>query len=137
MGPIEEIGLLKMDFLGLRNLDVIEDAIDIIRRSRGEEIDMEQIPIDDAKTYAMLAGGDSTGVFQFESEGMRDALRKVKPTEFADLVALGALYRPGRDGLHPRLREGQEGPLDGRATRTRACARSPRRPTAASSTRSS
>src|SRR4051794_7798802 len=95
MGPIEEIGLLKMDFLGLRNLDVIEDAIDIIERSRGERIDMEQIPIDDAKTYAMLAEGDSTGVFQFESEGMRDALRKVKPTEFADLVALGALYRPG------------------------------------------
>src|SRR4029079_7637922 len=92
MNPIEEIGLLKMDFLGLRNLDVIEDAIDIIERSRGERIDMEQIPIDDAKNYAMLASGDSTGVFQFESEGMRDALRKVKPTEFADIVALGALY---------------------------------------------
>src|SRR4029079_19464584 len=89
MGPIEEIGLLKMDFLGLRNLDVIEDAIDIIRRSRGEEVDMEKIPLDDAKTYAMLAKGDSTGVFQFESDGMRDALRKVGPTEFADLVALG------------------------------------------------
>src|SRR4029450_8062062 len=93
--PIEEIGLLKMDFLGLRNLDVIEDAIDIIERSRGERVDMEQIPIDDAKTYAMLAAGDSTGVFQFESEGMRDALRKVKPTEFEDVVALVALYRPG------------------------------------------
>src|SRR6185295_11351770 len=72
MGPIEEIGLLKMDFLGLRNLDVIEDAIDIIERSRGERIDMEEIPIDDAKTYEMLAKGDSTGVFQFESDGMRD-----------------------------------------------------------------
>src|SRR6266550_3371612 len=79
MGPIEEMGLLKMDFLGLRNLDVIEDAIDIIRRSRGEEVDMVAIPLDDAKTYAMLANGDSTGVFQFESEGMRDALRKVGP----------------------------------------------------------
>ncbi len=136
MGPIEEIGLLKMDFLGLRNLDVIEDAIDIIRRSRGEEIDMEQIPIDDAKTYEMLAGGDSTGVFQFESEGMRDALRKVGPTEFADLVALGALYRPGAMAYIPAYAKGKKDPSRS-ATRTRACARSPRRPTAASSTRSS
>jgi DNA polymerase-3 subunit alpha len=110
MGPIEEIGLLKMDFLGLRNLDVIEDAIDIIRRSRGEEIEMEQIPIDDAKTYEMLAGGDSTGVFQFESEGMRDALRKVKPTEFADLVALGALYRPGAMAYIPAYAKGKKDP---------------------------
>ncbi|MGN6663892.1 MAG: DNA polymerase III subunit alpha [Solirubrobacterales bacterium] len=110
MGPIEEIGLLKMDFLGLRNLDVIEDAIDIIRRSRGEEIDMEEIPIDDAKTYAMLARGDSTGVFQFESEGMRDALRKVGPTEFADIVALGALYRPGAMAYIPTYAKGKKDP---------------------------
>jgi DNA polymerase-3 subunit alpha len=110
MGPIEEIGLLKMDFLGLRNLDVIEDAIDIIERSRGETIDMEQIPVDDAKTYAMLAGGDSTGVFQFESDGMRDALRKVKPTEFADLVALGALYRPGAMAYIPAYAKGKKDP---------------------------
>jgi DNA polymerase-3 subunit alpha len=110
MGPIEEIGLLKMDFLGLRNLDVIEDAIDIIERSRGERIEMEQIPLDDSKTYAMLAGGDSTGVFQFESEGMRDALRKVKPTEFADLVALGALYRPGAMAYIPTYAKGKRNP---------------------------
>ncbi len=110
MGPIEDIGLLKMDFLGLRNLDVIEDAIDIIRRSRGEEIEMEKIPIDDAKTYAMLAKGDSTGVFQFESEGMRDALRKVGPTEFADLVALGALYRPGAMAYIPAYAKGKKDP---------------------------
>ncbi len=110
MGPIEEIGLLKMDFLGLRNLDVIEDAIDIIERSRGERIDMEQIPIDDAKTYAMLAQGDSTGVFQFESEGMRDALRKVGPTEFADIVALGALYRPGAMAYIPTYAKGKKDP---------------------------
>ncbi|MFP5388051.1 MAG: DNA polymerase III subunit alpha, partial [Thermoleophilia bacterium] len=110
MGPIEEIGLLKMDFLGLRNLDVIEDAIDIIRRSRGEEVDMEAIPIDDAKTYEMLARGDSTGVFQFESEGMRDALRKVGPTEFADLVALGALYRPGAMAYIPAYAKGKKDP---------------------------
>jgi DNA polymerase-3 subunit alpha len=110
MGPIEEIGLLKMDFLGLRNLDVIEDAIDIIRRSRGEEVAMEEIPIDDAKTYEMLARGDSTGVFQFESEGMRDALRKVGPTEFADLVALGALYRPGAMAYIPAYAKGKKDP---------------------------
>ena len=137
MGPIEEIGLLKMDFLGLRNLDVIEDAIEIIERSRGERIDMEAIPIDDAKTYEMLAKGDSTGVFQFESEGMRDALRKVGPTEFADIVALVALYRPGAMAYIPAYAKGKARPRLGHATPTRACGRSPRRPTAASSTRSS
>ena len=110
MGPIEEMGLLKMDFLGLRNLDVIEDAIDIIERSRGERVEMETIPIDDAKTYAMLAAGDSTGVFQFESEGMRDALRKVGPTEFADIVALGALYRPGAMAYIPAYAKGKRDP---------------------------
>jgi len=95
MGPIEEIGLLKMDFLGLRNLDVIEDCLDILERSTGERLDMVKLPLDDAKTYEMMARGDSVGVFQFESDGMRDALRKVRPSEFEDLVALVALYRPG------------------------------------------
>jgi DNA polymerase-3 subunit alpha len=95
MKPIEEIGLLKMDFLGLRNLDVIESALDIIERSAGERPDMSALPLDDPKTYEMLARGDSVGVFQFESEGMREALKKVRPTEFEDLVALNALYRPG------------------------------------------
>ncbi len=95
MGPIEEMGLLKMDFLGLRNLDVIEDAVEIIERSRGSEIDIEAIPLDDAKTFEMLSQGDSIGVFQLESDGMRDALRRVRPTEFNDIVALVSLYRPG------------------------------------------
>src|SRR3954468_8509379 len=95
MKPIEEIGLLKMDFLGLRNLDVIEAALDIIEESTGARPDMTALPLDDAKTYEMLAQGNSVGVFQFESDGMRDALKKVRPTEFNDLVALGALYRPG------------------------------------------
>ena len=95
MKPIEEIGLLKMDVLGLRNLDVIEDALGIIERSTGERPDMATLPLDDKKTYEMMARGDSVGVFQFESEGMREALRKVNPTEFEDLVALVALYRPG------------------------------------------
>ncbi|HEX3736733.1 MAG TPA: DNA polymerase III subunit alpha [Solirubrobacterales bacterium] len=110
MGPIEEIGLLKMDFLGLRNLDVIEDAIDIIRRSRGEEIEMDSIPLDDRKTYEMLARGDSTGVFQFESDGMRDALKRVGPTEFRDIVALGALYRPGAMAYIPTYAKGKKDP---------------------------
>ncbi len=95
MKPIEELGLLKMDFLGLRNLDVIESALDIIEQSTGDRPDMATLPLDDTKTYEMLTRGHSVGVFQFESDGMRDALRKVKPTEFEDLVALVALYRPG------------------------------------------
>ncbi len=95
MKPIEMLGLLKMDLLGLRNLDVIEAALDIIERSRGRRPDMDTLPMDDASTYEMLADGDSVGVFQFESEGMQGALRQVKPTEFDDLVALVALYRPG------------------------------------------
>jgi len=110
MKPIEELGLLKMDFLGLRNLDVIEDALDIIERSSGSRIDMTTLPLDDEKTYAMMARGDSIGVFQFESEGMRDALRKVGPTEFEDLVALVALYRPGAMDQIPTYARGKRNP---------------------------
>jgi DNA polymerase III subunit alpha len=110
MGPIEEIGLLKMDFLGLRNLDVIEDAVEIIERSRGERIDIEAIPMDDAATYEMLSRGDSIGVFQFESEGMRDALKQVRPTEFEDIVALVALYRPGAIRYIPTYAKGKREP---------------------------
>jgi DNA polymerase-3 subunit alpha len=95
MKPIEEIGLLKMDFLGLRNLDVIEGALDIIERSTGTRPDMVTLPLDDPKTYEMMARGDSIGVFQFESEGMRETLKKVRPSEFEHLIALNALYRPG------------------------------------------
>src|SRR4029077_8556610 len=90
MGDIESLGLLKMDFLGLRNLDVIDKACELIGN-----LDIEKIPMDDKKTYAMLAKGEAAGVFQFESSGMREALRQVKPTEFEDLIALVALYRPG------------------------------------------
>ena len=110
MKPIEDIGLLKMDFLGLRNLDVIEDALDIIERSSGERPDMTTLPLDDAPTYEMLARGDSTGVFQFESEGMREALKKVRPDEFNDLVALNALYRPGAMDQIPVYAKGKRNP---------------------------
>jgi DNA polymerase III subunit alpha len=110
MKPVEELGLLKMDFLGLRNLDVIEDALDIVERSSGERPDMTTLPLDDAKTYAMLAAGDSIGVFQFESEGMREALKKVRPSEFEDLVALVALYRPGAMDQIPTYARGKRDP---------------------------
>jgi len=110
MGPIEEIGLLKMDFLGLRNLDVIEDAIEIIERSRSEKLDIAEIPMKDAKTFEMLAKGDSTGVFQLESEGMREAMKKVRPTEFDDIVALVSLYRPGAMAYIPAYAKGKRNP---------------------------
>ena len=110
MGPIEEIGLLKMDFLGLRNLDVIEDAVEIVERSRGVKLDIGSIPMDDTKTYAMLAAGDSTGVFQLESEGMREAMKKVRPTEFDDIVALVSLYRPGAMRYIPDYARGKADP---------------------------
>jgi DNA polymerase III subunit alpha len=86
---IEAIGLLKIDFLGLRNLDVIDKAC------RLADVDISTIPLDDRKTYEMLARGEAIGVFQFEGSGMREALRQIKPTEFDDLIAIGALYRPG------------------------------------------
>ena len=110
MKPIEQIGLLKMDFLGLRNLDVIEDALDIVERSTGERPDMTALPLDHVPTYEMLARGDSVGVFQFESEGMREALKKVRPTEFDDLVALNALYRPGAMDQIPTYARGKRDP---------------------------
>jgi DNA polymerase-3 subunit alpha len=110
MKPVEELGLLKMDFLGLRNLDVIEGALDIIERSSGVRPDMTSLPLDDTKTYEMMARGDSVGVFQFESEGMQSALRQVRPTEFDDLVALNALYRPGAMEQIPTYARGKRNP---------------------------
>jgi DNA polymerase III subunit alpha len=110
MKPVEDLGLLKMDFLGLRNLDVIEDALDIIERSSGERPDMTALPLDDERTYEMLSRGDSVGVFQFESEGMQEALRKVRPTEFDDLVALVSLYRPGAMDQIPTYARGKRNP---------------------------
>jgi len=106
MGDVEKLGLLKMDFLGLRNLDVIDKALGLIGG-----VDLEGLPLDDRKTYEMLQRGESTGVFQFESSGMREALRQVKPTEFEDLIALVALYRPGPMAYIPvyaRRKHGQE-----------------------------
>jgi len=95
MNDVEKLGLLKMDFLGLRNLDVIDSAVKIIRAGGVPDFVLEDAPLDDEKTYRMLARGDSEGVFQFESSGMREALRDILPNVFDDLIALVALYRPG------------------------------------------
>ncbi|WP_033289720.1 DNA polymerase III subunit alpha, partial [Amycolatopsis jejuensis] len=91
----EAIGLLKMDFLGLRNLTVIGDAIDNIRANRGEDVDLDRLTTDDDPTFALLARGDSLGVFQLDGGAMRDLLRRMRPTGFEDIVAVNALYRPG------------------------------------------
>jgi DNA polymerase-3 subunit alpha len=107
---VEALGLLKMDFLGLRNLDIIQDALRLVRDTTGEDLDIEAIPMDDPATYRMLAKGDALGVFQFESSGMRDALREVRPTEFADLVALVALYRPGPMAFIPTYAKNKRDP---------------------------
>ncbi|HVW23391.1 MAG TPA: DNA polymerase III subunit alpha [Candidatus Saccharimonadales bacterium] len=95
MGPIEELGLLKMDFLGLSNLTIIKNALRIIKRVYDQDIDINAIPLDDAKTFELFQNGDTTGVFQFESAGMKRYLKDLKPTVFEDIVAMNALYRPG------------------------------------------
>lgn len=95
MGPVEELGLLKMDFLGLSNLTIINTAMRIIQRAYGKEIDLTNLPLDDKKTFELLARGDTTGVFQLESAGMKRYLRELKPTVFDDIIAMCALYRPG------------------------------------------
>lgn len=92
---VEALGLLKMDVLGLRNLDVLKKVRDFIKDSKGVELDVSTIALDDPETFEMIARGDTTGVFQLESEGMQAAARQVKPTRFEDIIALVALYRPG------------------------------------------
>lgn len=98
MDGVSKIGLLKMDFLGLRTLTVIDEAIKLIRRTRGIDVDINAIPFEDVRTYEMLSNAKSFGVFQLESGGMRDLLKKMKPSQFEDLVAILALYRPGPMG---------------------------------------
>lgn len=95
MGPVEELGLLKMDFLGLSNLTIIKNALRIISKVYGKDIDINTIPLDDKKTYELFQRGDTTGVFQLESSGMKRYLKELKPTVFEDIVAMVALYRPG------------------------------------------
>ena len=95
MGPIEALGLLKMDFLGLKNLTLIEAAIEIIDKVHGNKIDIEKISLNDPKTFGLLQRADTTGVFQLESAGMKRYLKMLKPTELEDIIAMVALYRPG------------------------------------------
>ncbi|HJR58094.1 MAG TPA: DNA polymerase III subunit alpha [Vicinamibacterales bacterium] len=95
MKDVERVGLLKMDFLGLSTLTLIQDALDEIKRTEGIELDIDAIPLDDPKTFQLFCEGQTYGVFQFESSGMRELLRKAKPERLDDLIALNALYRPG------------------------------------------
>jgi DNA polymerase-3 subunit alpha len=95
MGPVEELGLLKMDFLGLSNLTIINNALRIVKKVYKDDIILSEIPLDDQKTYELLQRGDTTGVFQLESAGMKRYLKELKPTVFDDIIAMVALYRPG------------------------------------------
>ncbi len=92
---VEAIGLLKMDFLGLKTLSILKDAVENIKKSKGITIDLETLPLDDSHTYELFSNGETTGVFQFESVGMKRYLRDLKPNQFGDLIAMNALYRPG------------------------------------------
>jgi len=95
MNALGRIGLLKMDFLGLTTLTILEDSVKMIKQNRSLDLDLTLLPLDDAPTYALFARGDTTGIFQFESHGMRDILKRYQPTQIEDLTALNALYRPG------------------------------------------
>ena len=106
---IEDVGMLKMDFLGLRTLSIIKECLENIRKRHGIEIDIEKIPIDDPETYALYSRGDTTSVFQFESEGMKQWLQKLEPTRFEDLIAMNALYRPGPMDYIPSFVDRKQG----------------------------
>jgi DNA polymerase III subunit alpha len=95
MGDLEKVGMLKMDFLGLRTLTVMENTVKLIKKTRGQDIDLFKLPISDEKTYALLQRGDARGVFQLESDGIRELLKRMKPDNIRDLIATNALYRPG------------------------------------------
>ena len=109
MEDIAQIGLLKMDFLGLANLTILARAKEIIHSTRGLDIDLRHIPMDDARTFALLAAGDTTGVFQLEGSGMRRYIKELKPTVFSDIAAMVALYRPGPMEQIPRFIRSKHG----------------------------
>ncbi len=110
MKPLEEIGLLKMDFLGLKNLTILEIALDNIKQRHGIEIDIDNIPLDDSKTYELLTVGLTTGVFQLESNGMKRYLKELKPSRLEDIIAMNALYRPGPMDYIPQYINGKHDP---------------------------
>ena len=110
MSDVEALGLLKVDFLGLRNLDVIEETLENIRQARDEEVDITNISLTDEKTLKLFSRGDTFGVFQFESGGMQRMLQEVQPDRFDDLVAMNALYRPGPMDYIPNFKRGKHDP---------------------------
>ncbi len=100
MGAIESLGLLKMDFLGLRNLSTIERCLELIERSHGDRVDIDDVPLDDPKTFELLRAGDTIGVFQLEGSAMRSLIRSLEPETFEDIIAVNALFRPGPMGMN-------------------------------------
>jgi DNA polymerase-3 subunit alpha len=114
MKYVEKAGLIKFDFLGLRNLTVIHNAVKLIRKNHGIELNLEELPLDDAQTYALLSRAETTGVFQLESSGMRDILVRLRPESFSDIVALVALYRPGplESGMVDNYIQGKHGQME-------------------------
>jgi DNA polymerase-3 subunit alpha len=116
MGDLEKIGLLKMDFLGLRTLTLLDNAVKLIEKTRGELIDLYKLPLDDAETYKLLQRGDAKGIFQLESDGIRELLKRMKPDNIRDIVAIMALYRPGPLGggmvdAYVNRKHGREQPI--------------------------
>ena len=107
--PLEALGLLKMDFLGLKNLTILQTALKIIERTKDTKINLKKIPIDDKKAFALLARGETTGVFQLESAGMKRYLKELRPTEFEDIIAMVSLYRPGPMEWIPDYIQGKHG----------------------------
>ncbi|MDR0688251.1 MAG: DNA polymerase III subunit alpha, partial [Prevotellaceae bacterium] len=106
---VEDVGLIKMDFLGLKTLSILKEAVANIKQSRGVDLNIDSIPIDDKATYELYSRGDTIGTFQFESDGMRKYLRSLQPTKFEDLIAMNALYRPGPMGYIPDFIDRKQG----------------------------
>ncbi len=100
---VEDVGMLKMDFLGLKTLSIIKDTVELIKESRGIDIEISELPLDDRETFELYSRGETTGLFQFESDGMKRYLRELKPNRFEDLIAMNALYRPGPMEYIPRF----------------------------------
>ena len=104
---VESVGLIKMDFLGLKTLSIIKETLSNIKKSHGIEIDIDAIPIDDEKTYKLFCEGQTTGIFQFESAGMKKYMRELQPGKIEDLIAMNALYRPGPMDYIPQFIRGK------------------------------
>jgi len=109
MHAIEDLGLLKMDFLGLKNLTILKDALKIIEKTKGKKIDIHNLPLDDKKTFKLFQNAETTGVFQLESSGMKRYIKELKPTKISDIIAMVSLYRPGPMEWIPKFIDGKHG----------------------------